>query len=86
MDRLCSDIKHLFQRKTFLILHNILHGRKFFPINVAAFNVVAINIPQIIECTVESSAMIDILFCLIRTWFLTSHDEIFKMSLSLEIL
>ena len=40
--------------------------------NVAAFNVVAMNIPQIIECSVQSSAtLLDILFCRIRTWFLT---------------
>ena len=44
---------------------------KFFPINVAAFNVVAINILHIIECSVQSSAVFDIRFCLIRTWFQT---------------
>ena len=67
---------------------------KFFPVNVAAFNVVAMNIPHIIECSVQFSAMLDILFCLIRLvsdfihkfCCLTSHDEIFKMSLSLDIL
>ena len=40
--------------------------------NVAAFNVVAMNIPHIIECSAQSSAtLLDILFCRIRTWFLT---------------
>ena len=68
VDSLCCDVKHLFQRKTFLILYSILHDRKIL---VAAFNVVAINIHHIIECSVQSSAMLDILFCRIRTWFLT---------------
>ena len=55
---------------------------KFFPTNVAAFNVVAMNIPHIIECSVQSSASSDILFCRIRTWS-TAHDEIFGISLLL---
>ena len=44
---------------------------KFFPMNVAAFNIVAINILHIIECSSHDSAMLDILFCLFRTWSLT---------------
>ena len=44
---------------------------QLFPMNVAAFNVVAMNIPHIIECSVQSSALLDILFCRIRTWFFT---------------
>ena len=44
---------------------------EFFPMNVIAFNVVAMNIPQVIECSVQFSSMFDILFCRIRTWFLT---------------
>ena len=40
---------------------------KFFPMNVAAFIVTATNIPQIIECSSPSPAMLDILFCLFRT-------------------
>ena len=60
--------------------------------NVAAFNVVAMNIPHIIECSVQSSATLDILFCRIRTWFLTLLTnsvvslpmmKLFKISLSL---
>ena len=39
--------------------------------NVAAFNVVSMNILHIIECSVQFSAMLDILFCRIRTWSLT---------------
>ena len=39
--------------------------------NVAAFNVVAMNIPHIIECSSPDSATFDILFCLFRTWSLT---------------
>ena len=46
-------------------------AQELFPINVAAFNVVAINIPHIIECSVQFSAMLDILFCRFRTWSLT---------------
>ena len=61
--------------------------------NVAAFNVVAMNIPHVIECSVQSSATLDILsnshlvldfvykFCCV-----TSHGELFKISLSLGIL
>ena len=44
---------------------------KFFPMNVAAFNVVAMNIPHITECSSPDSATFDILFCLFRTWSLT---------------
>ena len=40
---------------------------KFFPMNVAAFIVTAINIPQIIECSSLSPATLDIIFCLFRT-------------------
>ena len=39
--------------------------------NVAAFNVVVMNIPHIIECSSPDSATFDILFCLFRTWSLT---------------
>ena len=39
--------------------------------NVAAFNVVAMNIHHIIECSSFDSATFDILFCLFRTWSLT---------------
>ena len=39
--------------------------------NVAAFNVVAMNIHHVIECSVQFSAMLDIPFCRIRTWSLT---------------
>ena len=44
---------------------------KFFAMNVTAFNVVAMNIPYNIECSVHDSAMLDILFCLFRTLSLT---------------
>ena len=44
---------------------------KFFPMNVAAFIVAAINIPQIIECSSPDPATFDILFCLFRTWSFT---------------
>ena len=44
---------------------------KFFPINVAAFIVAAMNIPHIIECSSPDSATFDILFCLFRTWSFT---------------
>ena len=59
---------------------------KFFPMNVAAFIVAGMNIPQIIECSSPDSATLDILFCLFRTWFftffhkfccVTVHDENF---------
>ena len=49
----------------------ILDIEKFFPMNVAAFNVVAMNIPHIIECSSPGSATFDIIFCLFRTWSLT---------------
>ena len=39
--------------------------------NVAAFNVAAMNIHHIIECSSPDSAMLDILFCLLRTWSFT---------------
>ena len=39
--------------------------------NVAAFIVTAMNIPQIIECSSPDSATFDILFCLLRTWSFT---------------
>ena len=39
--------------------------------NVAACNVVAMNIPHSIECSSHDSAMLDILFCQFRTWSLT---------------
>ena len=45
---------------------------KFFPMNVAAFIVAAMNILQIIECSSPESATFDILSCLFRTWSLTS--------------
>ena len=54
--------------------------------NVAAFNVAAMNIHHIIECSSPDSATFDILFCLFRTWSfdfvhkfccVTSHDESF---------
>ena len=63
--------------------------------NVAASNVVAMNIPHIIECSSHDSAMLDILFCLFRTWSLTlltnsaaslPMTKFFKISLFLEIL
>ena len=38
--------------------------------NVAAFNVAAMNIHHIIECSSPDSATFDILFCLFRTWSL----------------
>ena len=39
--------------------------------NIAACNVVAMNIPHIIECSSPDSATFYILFCLIRSWSLT---------------
>ena len=44
---------------------------KFFPMNVAAFIVAAMNIPKIIECSSPDSATFDIIFCLFRTWSFT---------------
>ena len=44
---------------------------KFFPMNVAAFNVAAMNIHHIVECSSPDSATFDILFCLFRTWSLS---------------
>ena len=67
---------------------------KFFPMNVAAFIVAAMNIPHIIECSVQDSATFDILFCLLRTWSftfvhkfccVTAHDESFGICLFLVI-
>ena len=40
---------------------------KFFPMNVAAFIVAAMNIRQIIECSSPEPATFDIIFCLFRT-------------------
>ena len=64
--------------------------------NVAAFNVVAMNNPHILECSLHDSALLDILFCRFRTWSLnlftnsaaslpTAHDKFFKISLFLVI-
>ena len=60
--------------------------------NVAAFNVVVMNIPHIIECSSPDSATFDILFCLFRTWSfvhnfccVTARDEIFGICLFLVI-
>ena len=59
-------------------------SRKFFPMNVAAFNVAAMNIPQVIECSSPESATFDILWCFFALDLLlyaqillrvTSHDE-----------
>ena len=44
---------------------------KFFPMNVAAFIVAAMNILHINECSSPDSATFDILFCLLRTWSFT---------------
>ena len=49
----------------------ILNSWEFFPMNVAAFVVAAMNIPQHIECSSPDSATFDILFCLLRTWSFT---------------
>ena len=60
--------------------------------NVPAFIVAAMNIPQIVECSSPDSATFDILFCLLRTWFfllkhklccVTAHDESFGICLFL---
>ena len=64
---------------------------KFFLMNVAAFIVAAMNIPQIIECFSPESATFDVLFCLFRTHFIhkfscvAAHDESFGICLFLVI-
>ena len=55
--------------------------------NVAAFNVVAMNIHHIIECSLHDSAMLDIIFLSVSNLVfdfvhkfccVTAHDEVFQ--------
>ena len=65
MSNICFKVRSLeFKMKFWKV-------EKFFPMNVAAFIVATMNIPQIIECFSPESATFDILFCLLRTWSLT---------------
>ena len=77
---ICFNVRLSWFLTTFCIVE------KFFPINVAAFNVVVIKILHIIECSVQFSAILDILFCRIRTLSLTlftnSNTSLFIMKFS----
>ena len=73
--QLRGDIEHLLQSEIFIVLDETLNNWEILPMNVAAFIVAAMNIHHIIECSSPDSATFDILFCLFRTWSLTSSTN-----------
>ena len=90
-----SEMSNIFFKvRSVELLMEFSWSMKFFPMNVAAFIVAAINIYQIIKCSSPESATFDIIFCLFRTWSFTlftnfaaslPHDETFGICLFLVI-
>ena len=60
-----------FSVRSFVFTMEFWLSWKFLPMNVAEFIITAINILQIIECSSPSTATLEIIFCLFRTWSFT---------------